>query len=478
ALNSEIVLKYCERDPKSKRKAIAFCANVKQAKDLTLQFLEVGFEAELIVGNTSQDERDVIFENFASGKTRILISVGVLCEGFDEPSADCVLICRPVKSRALFIQMSGRGLRIAPNKEDCWILDYCGNIKRLGIPTQEYPINLCPSPGNPEEDIIPTKTCPNCGEEIYAFLMICPYCGYVFPDEKKKKVAKRGKLEEILTPEQKKHLNYLKSMIVDMYNKEAPNQDIDYAFQKKWGYAAPDDWYDGVLFEGELHGWEVDVQIYYRYLLSFLPSGAPQNREWINKCIQREFRTAIAWSRENFRASYSGAQFTPKEINQVVDARITDLTSYQSWWRILGFDKEPPDLTSVYDAYWRCVRACEIKSSKQKDKPKVLARRVDLYNLALEQAGGRFQLSPKVILQTLNAIKGAIAAQDFATAQRYANSVTLIAKETIWGMLDATERVLFNRYLRGEVTKPLTVVKDSYTDYGKRFYHKHDQPKV
>ena len=69
-------------------------------------------------------------------------------------------------------------------------------------------------------------------------------------------------------------------------------------------------------------------------------------------------------------------------------------------------------------------------------------------------------LSSKIIMQTLCAIKQAISSGDFATAQRYANSMTLIAKETIWGMLDATERVLFNRYLRGEVTKPLTVVKD------------------
>lgn len=81
-------------------------------------------------------------------------------------------------------------------------------------------------------------------------------------------------------------------------------------------------------------------------------------------------------------------------------------------------------------------------------------------------------------MQTLCAIKQAISSGDFATAQRYANSMTLIAKETIWGMLDATERVLFNRYLRGEVTKPLTVVKDSYTDYGNRFYQKRDQPKL
>ena len=53
-----------------------------------------------------------------------------------------------------------------------------------------------------------------------------------------------------------------------MYNKEAPPQHIDLCFQKKSGYVAPDDWYDSVLFD-EKHGWEVDVQVYYRYLLSF-----------------------------------------------------------------------------------------------------------------------------------------------------------------------------------------------------------------
>lgn len=185
-----------------------------------------------------------------------------------------------------------------------------------------------------------------------------------------------------------------------MYNKEAPPQHIDLCFQKKSGYAAPDDWYDSVLFD-EKHGWEVDVQVYYRYLLSFLPSSAPQNREWINKCIQREFKTAITWARENLTASYYGTSFTPDEINQVVDARIKDLTSYQTWWRILGFEKEPLNLTLVYDAYWRCVRECESFSSKNKHKPKLLTRRVDLYNLALEQACQRFQLKKESFVRII-----------------------------------------------------------------------------
>ena len=46
------------------------------------------------------------------------------CEGFDEPAVDCIVVLRPTRSRSLYTQMIGRGLRLAPNKEDCLILDF------------------------------------------------------------------------------------------------------------------------------------------------------------------------------------------------------------------------------------------------------------------------------------------------------------------------------------------------------------------
>lgn len=47
-------------------------------------------------------------------------------EGFDEPSVDCIVVARPTKSTALFIQMVGRGLRTFPGKQDCAVIALAG----------------------------------------------------------------------------------------------------------------------------------------------------------------------------------------------------------------------------------------------------------------------------------------------------------------------------------------------------------------
>lgn len=464
SLNLEIVKKYAERDPNGDRKVLAFCASIKQALDLTLKLKSQGYIAEIITGETPESDRSCIFDKFALGEIKILVSVAVLCEGFDEPSADCVLICRPVKSRALFIQMCGRGLRIANGKEDCWIIDYCGNIKRIGLPTQRFPINLCPAPKDDDDEPISTKTCPSCGQEIYAFLMICPHCGHLFEPKKKDKVPRKGKLEEILSPDQRKHFKFLNVMTVELYNKQSPNTEIDRAFQQRWGYSAPEDWFDAILFDDKL-GWEIDLQIYYRYLLEALPT-ASDNRQWIEKSIRREFRSAIAWAEENFQNSYSNSSLSPDEIKDTINKRIKSLISYRTWWKLLGFSQEPQELSSVYDAYRRCMTQAETS------KRSIFERRAKLYNLALEQAGARFNLNTRILNATLNSIKKAISAQNFEAAEEHVASVTVIAKETIWLMLSDEERVMFARYRRGELNKPVQVAKPTYTQHGLNYYHK------
>jgi len=45
-------------------------------------------------------------------------------EGWDDPSVDCVLMCRPTQSKPLYVQAVGRGLRLKPGKKDCLIIDF------------------------------------------------------------------------------------------------------------------------------------------------------------------------------------------------------------------------------------------------------------------------------------------------------------------------------------------------------------------
>lgn len=45
-------------------------------------------------------------------------------EGWDDPSIDCVMMCRPTQSKPLYTQAVGRGLRLKPGKTDCLIIDF------------------------------------------------------------------------------------------------------------------------------------------------------------------------------------------------------------------------------------------------------------------------------------------------------------------------------------------------------------------
>ncbi len=86
--------------------------------------------ARAVNGKTEIDERRGILKAHQAGDYQFLCNVGIATEGYDDPSISCVAIARPTKSRALYTQMCGRGLRIFDGKPDCLLIDYVGNSGR------------------------------------------------------------------------------------------------------------------------------------------------------------------------------------------------------------------------------------------------------------------------------------------------------------------------------------------------------------
>ena len=68
----------------------------------------------------------------------------VLTEGFDEPSASCLVLARPTKLPTMYRQMVGRVLRPYPGKTDARILDHSGAVFRHGFPDDEIHWTLSP----------------------------------------------------------------------------------------------------------------------------------------------------------------------------------------------------------------------------------------------------------------------------------------------------------------------------------------------
>ncbi len=94
--NTEVVRRFKEICPS--RKAIAFCAGVKQSQLLTELFNQAGIITAHIQAETPAEERKAIFTSFKNGGLQIISSVGTLTEGFDEPTVEAVIIARPTKS--------------------------------------------------------------------------------------------------------------------------------------------------------------------------------------------------------------------------------------------------------------------------------------------------------------------------------------------------------------------------------------------
>ena len=109
------------------RRTILFSTSVENAHRMAEIINRYRPEAARAVdGETDQDQRRRILADHKAGAYQFLCNVGVLTEGYDDPGVACVAIARPTKSRSLYAQMAGRGLRILAGKKDCLLLDFVG----------------------------------------------------------------------------------------------------------------------------------------------------------------------------------------------------------------------------------------------------------------------------------------------------------------------------------------------------------------
>ena len=74
-------------------------------------------------------------DRVADDEIEVLVSVDLFSEGFDCPDVEFIQLARPTLSLAKYMQMVGRGLRVAEGKEYCVILDNVGLYKRFGLPS-------------------------------------------------------------------------------------------------------------------------------------------------------------------------------------------------------------------------------------------------------------------------------------------------------------------------------------------------------
>ena len=182
---------------RGRRSVLVFAAGVAHGRHVADVLRgKFGAQAGTVFGDTHDFERDQVLSKFKAGQLKYLVNVNVLSTGFDAPNVDCVAMLRPTLSPGLYYQMVGRGFRLNPEKENCLVLDFGGNVLRHG-PVDAVRIREVDRNGNGGE--APAKECPECQSLIAAGYSVCPDCGYEFPEKNQRKHEVTAPTEGILS---------------------------------------------------------------------------------------------------------------------------------------------------------------------------------------------------------------------------------------------------------------------------------------
>jgi DNA repair protein RadD len=156
---------------------LIFASGVEHACNIADMLNDMGIPTVAIHSKMSDAHRDQAILDFKAGKYRAAVNNNVLTTGFDFPAIDCIVVLRPTASTVLWVQMLGRGTRPAMGKENCLVLDFAGNTRRLG------PINDPVIPrkkGQKGGGEAPVKLCGACATYNHASVTHCACCGAEF----------------------------------------------------------------------------------------------------------------------------------------------------------------------------------------------------------------------------------------------------------------------------------------------------------
>lgn len=194
ALLTEPVIAYERWVPGTK--CLVFATNIEHAQWVAHSFNARGIPAEAITGETTRDERERLRVAIRSGELRVLVSVRVFIEGWDEPSVESIILARDYGHVGSFLQSIGRGLRPSPGKDQCTVVDLRGAVAELGLPDEDRVWSLDGRPKRTER-LDALARCVHCAA-IFRPAAACPRCG-----EKVVRGEAGSKLPRVLTREEK-----------------------------------------------------------------------------------------------------------------------------------------------------------------------------------------------------------------------------------------------------------------------------------
>lgn len=159
-----------------------FCTGINHAYHIRDLLLAHNVSAISVTGEMSKTDREKAISDFRSGKIKAVTTVNCLSTGFDHAEIDLIVLARPTMSCGIYLQQVGRGMRIAPDKKDCLVLDFAGVVAQHGPITAVQP----PKKNGEGNGDAPVRVCDECHEICHASVKVCPACGHAFPPPKEK----------------------------------------------------------------------------------------------------------------------------------------------------------------------------------------------------------------------------------------------------------------------------------------------------
>lgn len=177
----------------SRKKWLIFTAGITHAEHVRDALRAVGVSAEMVLGKTPSDERNSIFARFRRGEFKALVNVATATTGVNIPDIDMIAFMRPTRSAVLYVQMLGRGLRLADGKDNLLLLDFGNVVGELG-PVDQIEVRKRPAAKGEKQEGVEAvaaeyKRCPSCGALAMPSAKWCLECGYGFATENLTKKA-------------------------------------------------------------------------------------------------------------------------------------------------------------------------------------------------------------------------------------------------------------------------------------------------
>lgn len=153
------------------RSTLVFTATVEQAELTAAALCKAGRVARWVAGTTPKGDRRRLLAAFAAGRIDVLCNAAVLTEGTDLPPASCIVLARPTRSRVLYVQIVGRGLRLYEDQECCLVIDLSGATEVHSLVAAPVLVGETPCPKSPDRHHDFTNdegeaTCGHCGHRL------------------------------------------------------------------------------------------------------------------------------------------------------------------------------------------------------------------------------------------------------------------------------------------------------------------------